>query len=144
MALEMGVTPNNTYATFASDPAPPDDLAYELYSETVNQILDAYPSDYNDLGKMWGKIKNVVGKVAKVIDPIAGVASAVGVPYASVIQGIARGISSKGGKFFTEESDAPESLVGLVKKGVGESMKRAEKRKLKIEAAKSAPAPSKK
>lgn len=116
MVIEMGVTPNNDYAAFATDPAPPDPVAYELYMSIVNELLDAYPADYNDAGKIWGKIKAVAKKVAGFIDPIAGIAAAAGVPFAKTVQGIARGVS--GGKaieYIDAEKDGLASAIDALK-----------------------------
>lgn len=115
LVLEMGVTPSNDFAPFASDPAPPDPVAYELYTSICNELMDGYPSDYNDLGKIWGKIKNVASKVAGFIDPIAGIASAAGVPFAKAIQGIARGVSSNPTKFINAEEDGLKAAIASIK-----------------------------
>jgi hypothetical protein len=116
LVLEMGVTPSNDFAPFASDPAPPDPVAYELYTSICNELMDGYPSDYNDLGKIWGKIKSVAKKAAAFIDPIAGVAAAAGVPFAKAIQGIARGVSGSGAiDYINAEEDGLKSAIDSIK-----------------------------
>jgi hypothetical protein len=116
LVLEMGVTPNNDFAAFASDPLPPDDTAYELYLAMVNELMDAYPAEYNDLNKIWGKIKEIGKKVVSFIDPVAGVAAAVGVPYAKAVQGIARGLTGAGSqKYIDSEEDGLKAAVDAIK-----------------------------
>lgn len=93
MVLELGVTPSNDLASFAVQPPPPDPVAIEMYDAVVSEMIDAYPSVDNDLGKFWGKIKDVASKVVKVIDPVLGVASAAGLPYAKALRAVSKGLS---------------------------------------------------
>lgn len=115
MVIEMGVTPNNDFAAFATDPAYPDESAYGLYMTIVNELQDAYPADYNDLGRLWGKVKTIAKRVASFVDPIAGIAAAVGVPFASTVQGIAKGVAGDAKKFINAKEDGLKAAVDELK-----------------------------
>lgn len=115
MVIEMGVTPNNDFASFATDPAYPDESAYGLYMTIVNELQDAYPADYNDLGRLWGKVKQIAKRVAGFVDPIAGIAAAVGVPFASTVQGIAKGVAGDAKKYIDAKEDGLKSAIDSLK-----------------------------
>lgn len=94
--LELGVSPMSEYATFADSSPPPDPVAIELYNEIVKDMLDAYPSRDNANSTLKDKIAAIARKVAAVVEPIAGIASFAGVPYAGVISRLAGSIAEKG------------------------------------------------
>lgn len=107
--LELGVSPMSEYATFADSTPPPDPVAIELYNEIVKDMLDAYPSRDNANSTLRDKIATIARKVAAVVEPIAGIASYAGVPYAGVIARLAGSIAEKGmaatkGKEFQAEA----------------------------------------
>lgn len=116
--LELGVSPMSEYATFADAAPPPDPIAIDLYNEIVKEMLDAYPSRDNASGTLGNKIVAIARKVASVVEPIAGIASFAGVPYAGVISRLAGQIAQKGlaaSKEAEFQKEAGETAAKMVK-----------------------------
>lgn len=130
LCLELGVSPTSRFASFARPVPPPDDIAIELYQEVVKELVDAYPAEYNDLGKFFDKIKGVVRRVAGVLEPVAGIASAVGVPYASVVKSVLHGVNSD----IREYIDDPEGLKADAMRAKATHAVRVQERKAKLAA----------
>lgn len=108
LAVEYSCNPSNDYAAFCEEAKSPDDVAVDLYQEVVKEIMDAYPSEFNDFNKLFGRVKDVVRKVASVVDPVAGIAAAAGLPFASVVQNLAKAV--KAGSSAYIDSSAPDGL----------------------------------
>lgn len=71
--IEMQVMPTSTLAPQLKLSPPYDPVALDHYFQISRELKDAYPADYNDLGKIWKAIKEA-------IPMIAGVAGQVLVP----------------------------------------------------------------
>jgi hypothetical protein len=64
--LEIQATPTSTYSPYLHVPVQSDEEALRSYFAIARELKDAYPSDYNDLGKLLGEI----GRAAKAAFPL--------------------------------------------------------------------------
>lgn len=86
LGIECMVTPSSVFAPQQKMSIPYDPVAIASYFRINRELKDAYPSDYNDLGKIWDVIKSA----AKVALPIIGGFG----PYGAAISGIGNGVMS--------------------------------------------------
>lgn len=86
MGIECLVTPSSVFAPQQKMAIPYDPIALASYFRINRELKDAYPSDHNDLGKIWDVIKSA----AKVALPIIGGFG----PYGAAISGIGNGVMS--------------------------------------------------
>lgn len=86
MGIECLVAPSSVFAPQQKMSIPYDPVAIASYFRISRELKDAYPSDHNDLGKIWDVIKNV----AKVALPVIGGFG----PYGAAAAGIGNGIMS--------------------------------------------------
>lgn len=78
------------WAAMAEAPLPPDDLCFRMISEIGGRMKDAYPSSYNDFGKLKDIITTIGHKVVKYVNPALDLLSVVpGV--GNVVSGIRTG-----------------------------------------------------
>lgn len=77
MGVEVMVQPASTYRSFLHLSPVFDPMALGTYFKIARELKDAYPSDYNDLGKLWDVIKSA----ARIISPFMGL-----VPGGSLIR----------------------------------------------------------
>lgn len=138
LAVEYACNPANDYAAFCEEAKAPDDVAIDLYQEVVKEIMDAYPSEYNDFGKLFGRVKDVVRKVASVVDPVAGIAAAAGLPFASVVQNLAKAVKQGSSAYI--ESAAPDGLKADLQRAKEAAKAMSEAAKAKAQAKKQAKA----
>lgn len=75
--IEMQVSPNSTLAPQLKLSPPHDDLALESYFAISRELKDAYPADYNDLGKIWDVISDVAKEVLPLVRMIGPYGKAV-------------------------------------------------------------------
>lgn len=100
MGLECQVLPSSQLASLQHISPVYDAQALETYFSVSRQLKDAYPKDYNDLGKIWDVIKSVLGSIAPVLSSVPKIGMplsllAAGVPVAGeAIRGIYRNVSS--------------------------------------------------
>lgn len=84
---EVQVFPESQYSAFQALPPEFDLQAVNAYFKIARQLKDAYPVEYNDLGKLWDVIKSV----AKTVDPFLSM-----VPGGDVIRMVGRGVGAIG------------------------------------------------
>lgn len=68
VGVEIQAHPDSTFSPYLKLSPPHDFAAIESYYRIARQLKDAYPADYNDLGKLWGVIKSA----ARTALPIVG------------------------------------------------------------------------
>lgn len=68
VGFEVMVQPGTAYAPYLHLSPAFDPTAITAYYKISRELKDAYPADFNDLGKLWEVIKNA----ARVVLPIAG------------------------------------------------------------------------
>lgn len=66
--IEIQVSPSSTLAPQLKLSPPHDALALETYFAVARELKDGYPSDYNDLGKIWGNISTALQAVSPIIN----------------------------------------------------------------------------
>lgn len=136
MCLEMGTIPTSDLAPFSEITAPPDSLAIELYNEIIKSTQDAYPASDNDFGTFFNKVKNIAGKIVKVIEPVANIASGFGVPFAGTVAAMAKGIN-KAGASYLSSSEAMEEAALLRAESAERAAAKAQKQLAKAKASNS-------
>lgn len=82
---EIIVQPGSSYVPFVKMSPGFDPLAINNYYMISRRLKDAYPAEYNDLGKLWDVIKGA----AKIVDPLLGM-----VPGGQYIRGAGRLVGS--------------------------------------------------
>jgi len=65
LGLEMQVSPNSSLAPQLKLSPPHDALALDTYFAVARELKDAYPADYNSLGKIW----DVISAAMKLVSP---------------------------------------------------------------------------
>lgn len=85
VGLEMRVLPGTTLTPQQKLPPPGDLRALETYFTISREMADAYPVDYNDLGKIW----DVISSVAKTVAPALAAIPGVGIPLSAAVGGAA-------------------------------------------------------
>lgn len=68
--LEAQVSPNSALAPQLKLSPPYDPVALESYFAVSRELKDAYPANYNDLGKLWDEISAVARKVLPMIPTV--------------------------------------------------------------------------
>jgi len=69
---EIQVKPGTMYTTHLKLSPPYDALALDTYFAISRELKDAYPSDYNDLGKIWDNISSVLRMVSPLLKGVPG------------------------------------------------------------------------
>lgn len=87
MGLEIQVMPGSLYTTHLKLSPQYDPVALESYFRIARELKDAYPADFNDLGKIWDVISGAAKAVAPFLSaiPVVGPALSVGVPIAASV-----------------------------------------------------------
>lgn len=62
--FEMQLQPTSMLSPHLKLSPPSDKQAIEAYFAVSRELKDAYPADYNDLGKIWGVISSIVRAIA--------------------------------------------------------------------------------
>lgn len=78
MGIEIQVLPGSLYTTHLKVSPAPDPLALDNYFRIAREMKDAYPADYNDLGKIWDVISTIAKTVAPIISSMGPIGSAIG------------------------------------------------------------------
>jgi hypothetical protein len=85
--IEMQVTPSSVLSPQLQLSPPYDAVALNSYFQIARELKDGYPSEYNDLGKMWDSISKVARRILPVVSLIPG---------AKIASGIASGVVDAG------------------------------------------------
>lgn len=75
--FECQVTPDSILAPHLKLSPPYDPAAVSAYFSIARELKDAYPADFNDLGKIWGAIKDAASVLAPVVELIPGIGNTV-------------------------------------------------------------------
>lgn len=95
MGIEVRVSPDSMLASQQRVSPPYDPLAIASYHRISRELKDAYPADFNDLGKIWEVIKNV----ARVALPVVGSFGPIGAGISGVGNAIIGAVDAvRGGK----------------------------------------------
>lgn len=81
VGIEMQVVPGSNMASHQKLAPPYDQAALDAYYAISRELKDAYPVEYNDLGKIWDVISSIAKTVAPmipVVGPAIGLASNIG------------------------------------------------------------------
>lgn len=70
LGIELRVHPGSILSPQLKYPIPYDPVALQTYYAVSRELKDAYPADYNDLGKLWKDISPIVQKVAGVVSGV--------------------------------------------------------------------------
>jgi len=104
MGFECQVYPGTTLAPQMKLSPPYDPQALDAYFQVARELKDAYPADYNDLGKIW----DVISSAAKAVLPVVAAIPGFG-PIASAVGG---GVVSAGDAIRSAVSKASEPARG--------------------------------
>lgn len=74
--FEIQVAPGSLYTPQLKMSPPHDPVAIENYFQIARQLKDAYPADFNDLGKIWDVISGAAKAVAPFLSAIPGIGPA--------------------------------------------------------------------
>jgi hypothetical protein len=94
MGIEIQTWPGSQYSSFLKLSSPEDEVALSSYFAISRQLKDAYPSEYNDLGKLWAVIKEIARRA---------------LPTALKFLGPAGSVIGSGIKLFLEPSEKSET-----------------------------------
>jgi hypothetical protein len=83
MGIEVQLAASSSLTPQLKLSPPYDRMALDTYFEVARELKDAYPADYNDLGRMW----DVISSAAKTILPALGMLPGVA-PFSAPITGI--------------------------------------------------------
>lgn len=112
VAVECRVQPASLLASQVHMSPPYDPVAVASYFRINRELKDAYPADFNDLGKIWDVIKkvaNVVLPVVSAMGPVGAAGSLVGRAVISAIDSAPR--SKRGAPGNAKGSDRPPAAA---------------------------------
>lgn len=98
MGLELQVQPSSVLAPQMKLSPPYDAEALETYYRISRELKDAYPADFNDLGKMW----DVVSNAAKLVLPWVAKAG----PYGAAVATLGGGAVKLGDSIRARKKDS--------------------------------------
>lgn len=98
MSIECRVQPSSVLAPQQTMSPPYDPIALASYFRISRELKDAYPADYNDLGKLWSVIKSAAKVVGPVLSAIPGPVGLIGSAVASGIGAVDSLVSASRGK----------------------------------------------
>lgn len=111
--IEISCSANSIYAPQLRLSPPHDPTALKVYFAIAREMKDAYPADYNDLGKLWQFIKDALRRVAPAIMAIPHpVAQAVGgaiTPGLDVIEGVEKALRKESPRGVSPSAAAVEN-----------------------------------
>jgi hypothetical protein len=97
--IEIQCNPGTIYGPYLKLSPPHDSRALKTYFAIAREMKDAYPADYNDLGKIWETIKSILRKVAPAIGmipfPGSGIVSAAINPGLDMIESLEKALKQK-------------------------------------------------
>lgn len=70
--FECQVTPSSLYSPHLKLSPPYDPTAISAYFAVARELKDGFPADFNDLGKIWGAIKDAASALRPAIEMIPG------------------------------------------------------------------------
>jgi len=89
VGVEIQCGPESPLSPYLRLSPPHDPLALKMYYAIARELKDAYPADYNDLGKLWPLIRGAAKLVAPILmgipHPIAQIVGAGIMPAAEVV-----------------------------------------------------------
>jgi hypothetical protein len=85
VCVECRVTPSSMLAPHAQMAPSYDPVAIDSYYRISRELKDAYPADYNDLGKLWSVIKSAASVVGKALSAVPGIPGLVGSAIPAVV-----------------------------------------------------------
>lgn len=143
MGIEIQVQPGALYTTELKMSPAYDPLAIEQYYQISRNLKDAYPADYNDLGKIWDVISGLAKTLAPALAVVPGVgpALAAGIPAVATVfdafRGAAsskagqeeRGISSKRQQTVLSSAQLEQVKQAIATRGPTRAPKRPKKKK---------------
>lgn len=97
--FECQVQPGSAFMPYLHLSPAFDPTAITTYFKIARELKDAYPVDYNDLGKLWGVIK----QAAKVVNPFLDA-----VPGGAVIRGVGKVVGTLGDAYTSKGGKAPD------------------------------------
>jgi hypothetical protein len=135
VGIEAQCKVGSLYSPFLKIAPEYDPLAVEMYYKISRELKDAYPADYNDLGKLWEVIKNaariVTGGLSFVPGPVGAIA---GIVHRVIAPG---GIEMKVGANVAPRDSPPAAALERVQDQVrGRSQPVPKLRKKKVRVAK--------
>lgn len=75
--FECQVLPTSLYSPHLKLSPPYDPTAISAYFSVARELKDGFPADFNDLGKIWGAIKDAASALSPAIEMIPGWGSAI-------------------------------------------------------------------
>jgi hypothetical protein len=118
MGFEVRCHPGSPFSSFLKVSPAYDRMAIENYYLIARQLKDAYPVEYNDLGKLWDLIKGA----ARVISPVLSL-----VPGGAAIRGAGQVLGKIGDAAFSSSKKDVVSATDLEKAKRSVEKKLAEK-----------------
>lgn len=85
--LEVRCQPGTPYTPQLKLSPPHDRLALDTYFAIARDLKDAYPADFNDLGKIWNVIKGILGVAAPALKAIPVVGPALSAAAPALVAG---------------------------------------------------------
>lgn len=92
MGIEIQLDPSSTLVPQLKLSPPYDPVALDAYFSVARELKDAYPADYNDLGKLWDPIKSAL---ATLMPPLLTMIPG-GAPLAPLVGPTLEGLTSVG------------------------------------------------
>lgn len=105
VGIECRVQPSSLMASQVHMSPPYDPLAIASYYRINRELKDAYPADFNDLGKIWDVIK----QVASVALPVIGGMGPVGLAASTVGSALIGAIDAKSSRKKSQQGNAKGS-----------------------------------
>jgi len=78
VGIEAQVRPSSAFASFLKLSPPYDATAITEYYQVARELKDAFPADYNDLGKLWDVIKGAAMSLAPAISSLGPIGRTIG------------------------------------------------------------------
>jgi len=100
--FEMRCVPGSAFTSFLKVSPEHDLMAVSNYYKIARQLKDAYPVEYNDLGKLWDLIKGA----ARVISPLMSV-----IPGGAMIRGAGTVLGKVGDALFAPSGRSKKDVV---------------------------------
>lgn len=136
MAIECRVSPTSVYASQVRMSPMYDPVAMASYWRISRELKDAYPADYNDLGKIWDVIKRAAKMVLPVTSMLGPTGAAIsgGVGAAvDLIDSIRKKPSSAPASGLRGEANPPPAAaLDRVRKAIAAAPVKRDTRKIKV------------